>query len=92
VSTDKALPGKRPGGLSNGIFKEILEQLDESDGMLTTEQLARKVGIEESALEGMLKYLARKGYLDYCSIEEACGGSCEGSCSRFCKLTGCCYK
>ncbi len=42
-------------------LNEILEQIETSDGPLTTRELARRLDIEESALIGMLEFLQRKG-------------------------------
>lgn len=45
------------------MLNEILEQIESSDGPLTTRELARRLDIEESALIGMLEFLQRKGRL-----------------------------
>lgn len=45
------------------ILENIVEELESSDGPLTKKELAKRVGVEESALEGMLEFLERKGKL-----------------------------
>lgn len=48
------------------ILENIVEELESSDGPLTKKELAKRVGVEESALDGMLEFLERKGKLSVC--------------------------
>lgn len=45
------------------MLEEIMRILDEEKGPVTAKELARRLHVEESALEGMLEYLERKGKL-----------------------------
>jgi len=67
------------------MLAKILDYLSGSDGLLDLRQLSRELGVEESALRGMLDYLVRKEYLR----EEHCvsGQSCKG-CYRGCVSPG----
>ena len=70
------------------MLQSVLEQIRKSDGVVSLDELSRKLGIEESALEGMLDYCVRKGILlestnyaevDVCySVVGGCGSNCEG--------------
>ncbi len=45
------------------MLKAILHELQTSSGPMTVRQLSHKLGVQESALEGMLRFLERKGQL-----------------------------
>ena len=45
------------------MLKAILYELQTSSGPVTLRQLSHKLGVQESALEGMLRFLERKGQL-----------------------------
>ena len=70
------------------MLQNVLEQIRNSDGTVSLEELSRKLGIEPSALEGMLEYCVRKGILqeslsfpvgDGCgNTMSSCGSICEG--------------
>lgn len=45
------------------LFK-ILERIEKAGGLVTLGELGAELGVEESALRGMLDYLAFKGYID----------------------------
>lgn len=67
------------------MFEEILRALKDSKGPLTVRELAGRIGVEESALEGMLDFLERKGRL---SVYRP--GECDESGPERC--TGCVYR
>lgn len=45
------------------ILDRIMQEIEKKDGPITVKELARRLDIEESALEGMLEFLERKGKL-----------------------------
>lgn len=45
------------------MFEDILEELSSAKGPVTVRELAKRLRIEEGALEGMLDFLERKGRL-----------------------------
>jgi len=55
------------------LFK-ILDVLKSNDGILNLHQLGCELGVEESALRGMMDYLVRKEYLkeEYCDSGQSC--------------------
>lgn len=70
------------------MLDEIMKEVESADGPLTVKDLARRLGVEEGALEGMLAFLERKGRLSIYRPGpcEACGlVSC-----RDCVFTGSC--
>lgn len=58
------------------MLSEILDALERSEGLLNLRQLSRVLGVEESALRGMLDYLVVRGYLkaECCDIGRGCEG------------------
>jgi DNA-binding MarR family transcriptional regulator len=52
------------------ILDEIMQEIEKEDGPITVKELARRLDIEESALEGMLEFLERKGKLSVYSPGE----------------------
>lgn len=70
------------------MLQNILNQIREFGGTVSLDELSRKLGVETSALEGMLDYCVRKGILresqdfpegaDCDSIGGGCGSSCKG--------------
>lgn len=61
------------------MLNEIMSEIENSRGPLTVKELSRKLDIEESAIEGMLEFLQRKGRIN---LQRACGeGSCVGTCA-----------
>jgi hypothetical protein len=65
----------------------LLREIETSQGTVRLDDLSRKLGVERSALEGMIAFWARKGRLqgdqettlppDMCS-SGICAGSCPG--------------
>lgn len=69
------------------MLNEIIREIENSRGPLTVKELSRKLDIEESAIEGMLQFLQRKGRIN---VQRACEGeSCVGTCAGCSFLGGC---
>jgi hypothetical protein len=73
------------------MLRQVLLEIKNAHGTVSLNDLSRKMGIERSALGGMLDHLVHKGYLrddsqdiaeaiNTCS-PESCGGSCAGQAS-----------
>jgi hypothetical protein len=45
------------------VLQQVLQELESSRGSASFDDLSRKLGIERSALEGMIGFLVRKGRL-----------------------------
>ena len=63
----------------------ILEEIESNQGPLNLKEITRKLGIEQSALDGMIQLLVRTGRLkdiDFGNdIDDGCGcGSCNTVC------------
>ncbi len=54
------------------MLDKIMREIENSKGPLTTRELAKRLDIEESALEGMLEFLERKGRLSVYRPGEDC--------------------
>ena len=69
------------------LLKQILQELETSQGPANIADLSRKLGVERSALEGMIAFWVRKGRLtdDYAAAvlgacaSDDCGASCSGA-------------
>jgi hypothetical protein len=59
------------GGFS--MLKQVLEEFEKSDGVLSLEEMAARLGVERSALEGMIEFWVRKGRLRQVGPD---GGDC----------------
>jgi hypothetical protein len=60
------------------LLSQIVKEFKESGGTINLSELSRRLGVEPSALNGMLEVLVRQGRL-----QKACaagGGGCGGSC------------
>lgn len=70
------------------MLHAILHELQTASGPLTLRQLSRKLGVQESALEGMIQFWVRKGRL---AVSEGQGGVREMQvCTGFaCGLRAC---
>jgi hypothetical protein len=68
------------------MLKQVLTELENAGLALNLNELSRKLGIERSALEGMITYLVQKGKLqDDEKAHEAALGLCgSGNCGRSC--------
>ncbi|HEC24099.1 MAG TPA: hypothetical protein ENI95_14395 [Chloroflexi bacterium] len=62
----------------------VLEAIEEADGPVSVAQLARELGIEAGAVEGMIDFWARKGRLHLLD-DAACNTQCAS-----CRLQGSC--
>ena len=65
------------------MLRLVLETIESSKGPIHTAELSQQLGIERSALEGMIDYWVRKGRL-YDSEGSTCApgmGHCSSSCS-----------
>ena len=45
------------------MLAQIINELKQADGLLDLNELSRRLGVERSALEGMLELLVRQGKL-----------------------------
>ncbi|MEA3327029.1 MAG: FeoC-like transcriptional regulator [Chloroflexota bacterium] len=64
---------------------QILHEIKTAKGSLNLNDLKNKLGIDRSALEGMIQHLVRTGHLvdeeakaATCGISERCGTNCTG--------------
>jgi hypothetical protein len=65
------------------MLSEILKEFRESGGIVSLNELSRHLGLERSALDGMLETLVRQGKLrEVCAMGSTgschCGGGCQG--------------
>jgi hypothetical protein len=68
------------------MLSKVLHEIERTDGTLNISDLQRKLGVERSALEGMMQFLVQTGRLvdGDASIEEcdtntgSCGPICTG--------------
>jgi len=69
------------------VLRQVLEELEAAPGPVNINELSRKLGIDRSALEGMIQFWVRKGRLKSRSqaaaeMTELCTtGSCGCACS-----------
>ena len=70
------------------MLSEIMREIDNSRGSLTVRELSRRLDVEESAIEGMLEFLQRKGRINLqrAGDEGQCAGDCAG-----CSFLGGCF-
>ncbi len=54
------------------MLDEIMREVENSKGPLTVKELARRLDIQEGALQGMLDFLDRKGRLSVYRPGEGC--------------------
>lgn len=54
------------------MLEEIMRELENNKGPVTVRELARRLDIEQGALEGMLEFLQRKGKLSVYRPGEEC--------------------
>lgn len=65
----------------------ILNEYKKSGGAVSLDALSRKLGVEKSALEGMLETLVRQGKLKETTAPSASCGSCHGGSCAGCGLS-----
>jgi hypothetical protein len=68
------------------VLTQVLQELESAQGAVSLDDLSRKLGVERSALEGMIAFWVRKGRLkeDYAALlTGACAGDgCESACPQ----------
>ena len=47
----------------DSMLRQVLETLEQAQGPIPLDELSRQLGIEHSALEGMVSFWVRKGRL-----------------------------
>jgi hypothetical protein len=67
------------------MISQVLHAIKSAKGTVNINELSNKLGIERSALEGMIQHLVRNGLLvaDHglsggCSLSGSCGSNCTG--------------
>jgi hypothetical protein len=68
------------------VLRQVLEALESIQGPVNLDDLGRRLGVERSALEGMINFWERKGRLRSDALAArpnvcasgTCGGSCPG--------------
>ena len=63
------------------MLDEIVREIEKSKGPMTVKELAGRLDVEESALQGMLEFLERKGRLSVYRPGEECEGRGVVSCA-----------
>ena len=85
--------GAAPELLERGaMLRQVLREIESAGRPVSLNDLGLKLGIEQSALEGMIAYWVHKGKLqDYEEALEAVMGACKGgSCGGSCPGPGSC--
>jgi hypothetical protein len=66
------------------MLRQVLQELESTTGPVDLNALSRKLGVERSALDGMVAFWVRKGRLqdDYATAlaDRCAGGDCAASC------------
>ena len=68
----------------NEMLNQVLYEIEKAQGPITLHELSRKLGMDTSALEGMLQFWERKGRIQNDDGGETCEsqiGSCSSSCN-----------
>ncbi|MGD9116656.1 MAG: FeoC-like transcriptional regulator [Dehalococcoidia bacterium] len=62
------------------MLSQIVKEFKESGGAIDMAELGRRLGVEPSALDGMLEVLVKQGKLQRAcaTAPDGCGGSCRG--------------
>jgi hypothetical protein len=55
------------------VLKQVLEEFEKSDGVLSLDEMAGRLSVERSVLEGMIEFWVRKGRLRQVGPD---GGDC----------------
>ncbi len=74
------------------MLQQVLRELESARGPVNLNELADKLGLERSALEGMIAFWVRKGRLTDSQLQPDSAGTCGGcSCATSCaKQSSCC--
>jgi hypothetical protein len=66
------------------MLSTILKEFERAEGPLDLNELSRRLGVERSALDGMLEYLVRKGKLREVGLGTETCAHCAGrlSCAQ----------
>ena len=74
------------------MLNQVLQEIETAQSALNLGDLSRKLGIERSALDGMIQFWVRKGHLvDDAGAETQAGAVCSiGSCGASCRGTSNC--
>ena len=69
------------------MLDQVLQEIETAQSAQNLGDLSRKLGIERSALDGMIQFWVRKGRLvDDNAVETQAGVVCSrGSCGAFCR-------
>ena len=72
------------------MLKQLLQELEMAHGPVNINELSRKLGVERSALAGMIEFWVRKGRLrlDDPVSTEAAAKCASGGCSCSCSCPG----
>ena len=73
------------------MLREVLQAIEGADGAVHIGELSQRLGIERSALEGMIDYWVHKGRLQLRDSDEADGSSTSGHCGSSCTGTATCH-
>lgn len=57
------------------LLRQVLDEFDVQTGPASVAEMARRLGVEPGALQGMLDYWVRKGRL---RVVSSCAQSCSG--------------
>jgi hypothetical protein len=60
------------------MLSHIIQEFRKSGGAISLNELSRRLGVERSALDGMLETLVRQGRLNH--LCAGVSGDCSGSC------------
>jgi hypothetical protein len=66
------------------VLTQVLQELESAQGPVSLDDLSRKLGVERTALEGMIAFWVRKGRLkeDYAAVLQGLcpGAECDSTC------------
>ena len=72
------------------LLDEIMNEIEKANGPIKLKELAMRVGAEESALEGMLEFLEKKGRLSLVRAGE--WEQCRVTSCEVCAFRKCCLE
>lgn len=74
------------------MLHQVLQAIEEAQGPLNLADMARTLGVDQSALEGMIAYWVRKGRLEDTQAQESCRCSCStSSCGSSTEVGACAF-